>query len=191
MELAPSYKKCEKKLKEIKDLRKKARLNPEEIEKVKKETYYLDIVNCLYKKALEVLPDDLQILILSFVDSKTRLAYLRITYTPHTINEKIKKISNTESAKRKLHSSLKYINPTLKASLNKEGNIYKSIGYYITETRSFNSMNHWRFFEIMTEIIMAAVKQHKKIYSIKMKQNDLRKREIEMIKFYLFILRLL
>lgn len=84
----PSKKVCEKKLREIRILKQKHRqepLNTEEQTKVDREAYFQWIIRTEHEKVLERLPDEIQQLILSFLDHTTRLNVLGAKYLPNTV----------------------------------------------------------------------------------------------------------
>jgi hypothetical protein len=84
----PSKKVCEKKLREIRILKQKHTqepLNTEEQTKVDRETYFQEIIRTEHEKVLERLPDEIQQLILSFLDHNTRLNVLGAKYLPNTV----------------------------------------------------------------------------------------------------------
>jgi len=193
MEHVPSQKKCEKKLKEIQALQTKAYLTKEEVEKLKSQSYYANILKTVHRKFLHVIPDDVQIHILSFIEHSERLRYLRATYTPKFITDKLNSLPKTEGTNKKLFSCIKYIKHLLNKYLNKDGDIYRSIRYYITDNKyhsvSFKDFKkNWRAFELLREIVLAGIKNYTKIYTEKTSINELKLYEKNILKLYLYIL---
>ena len=85
----PSHKHCIKKLREIKELKKKKELNDEQREKIGKEKFYKDIIRTVYQHVLERIPDEVQQIILEYLDVNTRLKMLRLKYTPEFAKERL------------------------------------------------------------------------------------------------------
>ena len=85
----PSHKHCIKKLREIKELKKKKELNDEQREKISKEKFYKDIIRTVYQQVLERIPDEVQQIILEYLDVNTRLKMLRLKYTPEFAKERL------------------------------------------------------------------------------------------------------
>ena len=93
-----SKKKCEKKLREIQILKQNKNHNADELEKMNKENYYKKFLKQNYEKKLAVLPDEIQLYIMSFIDTNTRLNYLRSKYTPDFVDNKLSNAANTSPA---------------------------------------------------------------------------------------------
>lgn len=192
-----SQKQCEKKLKEINLLKKKDVLNREEKDKIEKEKYYKDLIRGK-KKFLEQLPDDVQNYILSFLDLNTRLGLLRVTRTPEQIVKKLSTLPNTKLTIKKLYSCVKYVKPILNTYLNKDGDIYKKVSYYVKDT-AYHSTTWYDFtrplpshcknlyFDLLVFIIMAGVKNYTKMYKQTTSAKEIQKNEKLMIKLFLRI----
>jgi len=94
--MSSSVKKLEKKLREIQTLKLKKNHSADELDKISKENHYSKLLQQqIYGgTVLSVLPDDLKIYVLEFVDVNTRLNLLRTKYTPDFIQNKLSLLPN-------------------------------------------------------------------------------------------------
>ena len=132
-----SKKKCEKKLREIQILKQNKNHNADELEKMNKENYYKKFLKQNYEKKLAVLPDEIQLYIMSFIDTNTRLNYLRSKYTPDFVDNKLSLLPNDNLTITHLYSCIKYTKKILTTYLNKDGGIYKKIKYDIEDCKYY------------------------------------------------------
>lgn len=112
----PSKKVCEKKLREICILKQKHTqepLNSEEKTKVDRETYYQWIIRTEHEKVLERLPDEIQQLILSFLDHTTRLNVLGAKYPPNTVCHRLLCLPKTVYTINHLIGLVKRVTPII------------------------------------------------------------------------------
>jgi hypothetical protein len=201
LNIVPSYKKCEKKLKEIYYLKQKSHLNKEELEKVKMETHYKNIMNKEYLKLLEKIPDDVQVIILSYLDTNTRLNNLKIVYNGNFINQKLIKLPKSELNIKKLFAAFQYIKEVLSKYLHKNGEIYQKykyylsndygLGYTLTDLISDHCPNlRDYYFNTLIQLILDGIKRYSKMYQQTKCVNELFENEKKIIKLYLFISKL-
>jgi tRNA nucleotidyltransferase/poly(A) polymerase len=180
-----SSKKIEKKLREISILKQKRDLTVDEIEKIQKETYYKNILHKLYgKKILEVLPDEVQLYILGFIDTNTRLKFLRSKYTPNFVSKNLTLLPMNKSTLEKLYSCMKYIKIVFENSLNKDSNIYKEFSKQIDDDIHRILRYPHYYFDFLKSIIAVGLKHYGKIYTKITNKYTLRENEINMIKLF-------
>jgi hypothetical protein len=191
----PSLKQCEKKLREIKLLKDKERLSNEEKDKVRKEVYYKDVIKQCYRKVLDVIPDEVQFIILSYLDINTRLNMLRLKYTPSFINTRLSLLENNPTTIKKLYSCFKYVRSILNTYLNKDGDTYKKIRCYIEEskyrqislhtfTKAPNNNKNY-YFDMLISIILCGIKNYTRMYKLTDNIDEITKREIEIKKLFI------
>jgi len=107
-------KKYLKKLREIENLKKKKNLTPEELSKIEKYTEYKKIIsrnNC--QSFLEIIPIDIQNIILSYLPLNTRLNLLRKKYPIEILTKRFSEIPRTIKMFDKLYYLLTMIEPIL------------------------------------------------------------------------------
>ena len=188
-----SQKHCEKKLREIRALKQKQKHNSEELGKIQKEKYYEDTIKRLYRKVLDVLPDDVQQYILGFVDTNTRLKFLKTIYTPDFVNANLSSLCNNRVTIKKLFSCLKYVRRIFTEYFPKDGNIYREWGYYVEDCKYYPKnleyfmqrppRNNKRYYvDILISIIIICIKNYTRIYATN--DNDIHEREKDMIKLF-------
>jgi len=197
----PSLKKCEKKLKKIYKLKQKSHLNAEELEKIKLEKYYKNIMNKAYLKLLEKIPDDVQLVILSYLDPNTRLNNLKIVYNADFINKKLIKLPKSEYNMRKLFAVFQYLKDLMHKYLDNTGDIYKKYRYYISNdyglgytlkqliSKDCTFLRDYHHNKLI-EIILSGIKHFSKMYKQTSCVNEIYENEKKIIKMYLFILKL-
>jgi len=200
-----SQKYCEKKMREIRALKQKQKNNTEELEKIQKEEYYNNIIKRHYRKILNVIPDDVQQHIWGFVDTNTKLNFLRTIYTPDLIKSKLLSLEYNQVNIKKIFSCLKYVKPIFNYYLDKDGHIYKRWLCYMKDNVEYfmqkppqSEKNY--YINIIISIIVAVVKNYTRIYTnnkidvaiknytttfiITKDAKDIREREKDMIKLF-------
>jgi len=165
-----SQKHCEKKLREIRALKQKQKNNADELEKIQKEEYYNNIIKRHYRKVLNIIPDDVQQHIWGFVDTNTKLNFLRTIYTPELIKSKLLSIEYNQVNIKKLFSCLKYAKPIFNYYLDKDGHIYKRWMCYMKDNVEYFMQKPPKsekkyYTNIIISIIVAAVKNYTRIYT--------------------------
>ena len=189
-----SKKKCEKKLREIQILKQNKNHNADELEKMNKENYYKKFLKQNYEKKLAVLPDEIQLYIMSFIDTNTRLNYLRSKYTPDFVDNKLSLLPNDNLTITHLYSCIKYTKKILTTYLNKDGGIYKKIKYDIEDCKYYPKDLSY-FMKKKKEdircnkhsliyIIITCVKHYTKMYKQIDNYNEIRENEKNMIKLF-------
>ena len=189
-----SKKKCEKKLREIQILKQNKNHNADELEKMNKENYYKKFLKQNYEKKLAVLPDEIQLYIMSFIDTNTRLNYLRSKYTPDFVDNKLSLLTNDNLTITHLYSCIKYTKKILTTYLNKDGGIYKKIKYDIEDCKYYPKDLSY-FMKKKKEdirynknslilIIITCVKHYTRMYNKIDNNNEIRENEKNMIKLF-------
>ena len=189
-----SKKKCEKKLREIQILKQNKNHNADELEKMNKENYYKKFLKQNYEKKLAVLPDEIQLYIMSFIDTNTRLNYLRSKYTPDFVDNKLSLLPNDNLTITHLYSCIKYTKKILTTYLNKDGGNYKKIKYYIEDCKYYPKDLSY-FMKKKKEdirynknslilIIITCVKHYTRMYNKIDNNNEIRENEKNMIKLF-------
>jgi len=201
-----SQKHCEKKLREIRYLKQKQKNNTEELEKIQKEEYYNNIIKCHYRKVLNIIPDDVQQHIWGFVDTNTKINFLRTTYTPDLINNKLLSLENNRVNIKKLFSCLKYVKKIFNYYLDKEGQTYQRWGFFMKDYNKRYNVEYFMkkppksqknyYINIIISLIDVAIKNYTRIYTtnkidVAIKNNtiskdskDIREAEKDMIKLF-------
>lgn len=166
-----SHKKCEKKLREIQKL--KLRVTPltsEEQEKVNQETKYKKIIKNVYEKELERIPDEVQNVILSYLDPNTRLKLLKQKYSPKYLGEKLSSLPRTMKTMKLLYGMTQLVRDVLLQYLKKDGDIYKNVILYIWQknqtfcTKQFGKYQDF-YLDKMNYMIMAAIQNYTNMYT--------------------------
>lgn len=194
----PSHKHCIKKLREIKELKKKKELNDEQREKISKEKFYKDIIRTVYQQVLERIPDEVQQIILEYLDVNTRLKMLRLKYTPEFAKERLaglligKPIS--KNVLTKLDSLAKYLMPILDKYLSKDGDVYKRLGFnarmFIDYSVTLNSErwlldgNKMESYKGYVEVITTGIRHYSQMYKKETDPAEIRKNEINIMKLF-------
>lgn len=189
--MMPSHKQCQKKLREIQRLKQKDHFTNEEIEKVEREHEYKNIIKHQYKKVFDVLPDDVQMYILGFLDTNTRLNILRSKYTHSFVYCHLSALPNTPLTIKQLYSCIKYVRSILATYLNKHGEIYQKIRYYVEHSK-YHSLNldyflqkppiqnKKKYIDSLISVIITAIKYYTNMYSKTKDKNEIYKNEINM-----------
>ena len=191
-----SKKKCEKKLREIQLLKQNKNKNhsADELEKINKEIYYKQFLKQNYEKKLAMLPDDIQIYIMSFIDTNTRLNCLRSKYTPDFVDNKLSLLPNDNLTIKRLYSCIKYTKKILTTYLNKDGGNYKKIKYYIEDCKYYpKDLSYFMKKKkedircnknSLISIIITCVKHYTRMYNKIDNNNEIRENEKNMIKLF-------
>jgi hypothetical protein len=189
-----SVKKLEKKLREIQTLKLKKNHSADEVEKISKENHYRKLLHQqIYGgTVLSVLPDDVKIYILEFVDVNTRLNLLRSKYTPDFIQRKLSSLPNDKLLTIKLlYSCIQYVKRILTSYLNKECDLYRKINYYVNDDLQYFT----EYFDrchgctitikpLLISMIITGVKHFTKIYKQTSDVGEIHYNEKNMIKFF-------
>jgi len=194
----PSHKHCIKKLREIKELKKKKELNDEQREKIGKEEFYKDIIRTVYQHVLERIPDEVQQIILEYLDVNTRLKMLRLKYTPEFAKERLaglligKPIS--QNVLTKLDSLANYLMPILDKYLSKDGDVYKRLGInarlfishslILTSKRWLLDGNKMESYKAYVEVITTGIRHYSQMYKKETDPDEIRKNEINIMKLF-------
>ena len=194
----PSHKRCIKKLREIKELKKKKELNDEQREKIGKEEFYKDIIRTVYQHVLERIPDEVQQIILEYLDVNTRLKMLRLKYTPEFAKERLaglligKPIS--QNVLTKLDSLANYLMPILDKYLSKDGDVYKRLGInarlfishslILTSKRWLLDGNKMESYKAYVEVITTGIRHYSQMYKKETDPDEIRTNEINIMKLF-------
>ena len=194
----PSHKHCIKKLREIKELKKKKELNDEQREKIGKEEFYKDIIRTVYQHVLERIPDEVQQIILEYLDVNTRLKMLRLKYTPEFAKERLaglligKPIS--QNVLTKLDSLANYLMPILDKYLSKDGDVYKRLGInarlfishslILTSKRWLLDGNKMESYKAYVEVITTGIRHYSQMYKKETDPDEIRTNEINIMKLF-------
>jgi len=194
----PSHKHCIKKLREIKELKKKKELNDEQREKISKEKFYKDIIRTVYQRVLERIPDEVQQIILEYLDVNTRLKMLRLKYTPDFAKERLaglligKPISH--NVLTKLDSLANYLMPILDKYLSKGGDVYKRLGInarlfishglILKGKRWLLDGNKMEIYKAYVEVITTGIRHYSQMYKKETDPDEIRTNEINIMKLF-------
>jgi len=198
--MASTTKKYEKKIREIQNLKKKQNLNDSEIDKIKKESYYKELLNknrnttTIYHH----LPNELRLYIMEYLDTNTRLNLLRKKYTIEFIKNKLSYLPSKEvSSIKKLYLCFKYIENILVKYLDKNSDIYNRIRFYIDYKHIKPIINYQYFLEndgsndwwfskkILIELILIGIKHFSKMYKRTNNATEINENEKSMIKMFI------
>lgn len=186
-----SKKKCEKKLREISIIKRKEKKNADELEKIGQEKYYTEALNRFDndRKLLDMLPDDVQQYIWGFVDTNTRLNFLRTIYTPEFINNRLSRLSFNRLTIKRLYSCIKYVKKTFTHYLNKDGEIYKDFIWYMGDSVYYPCT--LKFFlkppytnDKLISIITAGIKNYTKMYKQTIDAKEIQANEMDILKLF-------
>jgi hypothetical protein len=189
-----SAKKWEKKLREIQTLKLKKNHSVEELDKISKENHYRKLLQQqIYGgTVLSVLPDDLKIYVLEFVDVNTRVNLLRTKYTPNFIQNKLSLLPNDKLLTiKQLFSCVPYVQKILTTYLNKQGDAYRKIKYYVNDDLQYFT----EYFDrchgcsitvkpLLISIIITGVKHFTKMYKQTSDVGEIHDNEKNMIKLF-------
>jgi hypothetical protein len=198
--MASTTKKYEKKIREIQNLKKKQNLNDSEIDKIKKESYFKELLNknrnttTIYND----LPNELRLYIMEYLDTNTRLNLLRKKYTIEFIKNKLSYLPSKEvSSIKKLYLCFKYIENILVKYLDKNSDIYNRIRFYIDYKHIKPIINYQYFLEndgsndwwfskkILIELILIGIKHFSKMYKRTNNATEINENEKSMIKMFI------
>jgi hypothetical protein len=198
--MASTTKKYEKKIREIQNLKKKQNLNDSEIDIIKKESYFKELLNknrnttTIYND----LPNELRLYIMEYLDTNTRLNLLRKKYTIEFIKNKLSYLPSKEvSSIKKLYLCFKYIENILVKYLDKNSDIYNRIRFYIDYKHIKPIINYQYFLEndgsndwwfskkILIELILIGIKHFSKMYKRTNNATEINENEKSMIKMFI------
>jgi len=191
-----SAKKWEKKLREIQTLKLKKNHSMEEVEKISKENHYRKLLQQqIYGgTVLSVLPDDLKIYVLEFVDVNTRLNLLRTKYTPDFIQNKLSLLPNDKLLTiKQLFSCVPYVQKILTTYFNKQRDVYKKIQYYVNDDLQYFTEYFYRCSidgngiivkRLLISMIITGVKHFTKMYKQTSDAREIHDNEKNMIKLF-------
>jgi len=194
----PSHKRCIKKLREIKELKKKKELNDEQREKISKEKFYKDIIRTVYQRVLERIPDEVQQIILEYLDVNTRLKMLRLKYTQEFAKDRLSGLligkPIYQNVLTKLDALANYLMPILDKYLSKGGDVYKrlginarlfiSCGLILKGKRWLLDGNKMEIYKAYVEVITTGIKHYSQMYKKETDSNEIRKNEINILKLF-------
>ena len=194
--MSSSEKKLEKKLREIQTLKLKKNHSADEVEKIGKENHYKKLLHQqIYGGTiLSVLPDDVKIYILEFVDVNTRLNLLRTKYTHDFIQSKLSLLPNDKLLTiKQLYSCVRYVKKILTNYLNKQGDAYKKIEYYIHDDLQYFTKRFNRCIidgcgiivkRVLISMIITGVKHFTKMYKQTSDVREIHDNEKNMVKLF-------
>lgn len=188
-----SLKKCEKKLREIQLLKtKKHLLTQEEVEKINKEEEYTHMCkkNSPIEKNYEGLPDELQNIILSFLDPNTRLKILRQKYTLKFVSKKLDSFPKTRETMKKMCKMTTLVKDILINVMDKNGQINTKTSYVLNCEGSYIcSKKRSKYYAVgsidtMTCAILGGIRNYTKMYQLIKDKKTHYKYEKMIIKLY-------
>ena len=103
-----NYKKYEKKMREIQQLKLKKNCSKEEKEKISMESFYITQLEEKNKKQFNNLPDDVIYIILSYLPSKERLNMLRKKYSHSFLTSKLSMLPTSIATFFRLQKCVKF-----------------------------------------------------------------------------------
>jgi hypothetical protein len=189
------YKKSCKKLREIERLKCLSSLSHEEEEKLKKEYAYRDEVTRMRKRTINDLPEDVEFIIMSYLPPNLRLILLKQKYSHKFLAHKLYNAPKEFSTLQMLHSLVCKCKDILKKYLDKSGDIYKNIVWYIDARRkdivkTLPKHCEFLYYEKLSYIIMAAIQNYSKMYKKTTDTNEHFKVEKQILGLYVHIVNL-
>jgi oligoribonuclease NrnB/cAMP/cGMP phosphodiesterase (DHH superfamily) len=175
------------------DKKQKTHKRKDDLEKIQQEKRWMKPTNeDPNRKLLDILPDDIQKYIWGFVDTNTRLNFLRTIYTPDFVSNKLSQLSINRHTAKCLHSCIKYVKNTFNNYLNKDGEIYKNFIGYVGYNNTPDRYN-MRFFtkspsvysnKRLIAIIIAGIKNYTRMYKQTKNAKDIQANETDILKLY-------
>jgi len=114
-----------------------------------------------------LLNEDTSMYMVSFLDTHTRLRLFTYKYSPNKINTLLSGLPKTIQNCKRLIACMQYIRPILNKCLDKKGELYNDIGYYLTSERFSLQVidEHITYYcNKMIRIIIIALKHYTKMY---------------------------
>jgi hypothetical protein len=196
-----SLKQYEKKLREIQRLKQKQNHNIDEINKIKKENHYKKILNEIKGTTmLHILPDEVQICIMEFLDINSRLNLLRKKYTPEFINDKLSLLPLNKLTIKKLYSCIKYVINIITNYLDYNSENFRNIRCYIDDFKYDKNAYFLQHFiklykkdmcdyaiDLLKDVIIIGVKHYTKMYKKSNNIHEIHENEKNMIKLFINI----
>ena len=109
------------------------------------------------------IPDEIQMHIWTFLDTKTKLAYLRTKYTSEFIKHRLQDLPKNASCLKHMYSCISYVKPILVPFLNRHGSIYRNIVWNLDDRINYaktlkvdtNCKMDTGYFNCLVEIILS------------------------------------
>jgi len=203
-----TQRKLEKKLREIQILKQKENLSADELEKIQKEGQYKKSLK-QFGKILELLPDDVQVYILEFVDRNTRVNYLRTIYTPEYVKKRLSALKNNKLTIKRLYSCVKYIKNLFTNNWSNYKHRYGALGRYENNEiyadllfafhnyDASDGINYYLkkppkhnrnlYFDSLISIITSGIKQYSKMYKQTKNPKVIEENETNLLKLFVRI----
>jgi len=189
------YKKSCKKLREIEKLKCLSSLSYEEEEKLKKESFYKEAICKLRKRTINDLPEDVEFIIMSYLPPNLRLILLKQKYSHKFLAYKLYNAPKEFSTLQRLYSLVAQCKDILKKYLDRHGDIYKNIVWYIDARRkdimkTLPKHCEFLYYEKLSYIIMAAIQNYTKMYKKTEDINEHFNVEKQILALYVHIVNL-
>jgi hypothetical protein len=181
-----------KKLREIDRLKCLSSLSHEEEEKLKREGAYRDEFARITKRTIKDLPEDVEFIIISYLSPNLRLILLKQKYSYKFLEDKLYSMPKCSSTLSILYTLVCKCKHILKKYLDRSGDIYKNMIWYIDMSRKDLSQKqyHFVYYEKLTYIIMSAIQTYSKIYKKTNDTNEHFKVEKQILGIYVRIVNL-
>jgi len=121
----------------------------------------------IYRSLHLRLNEDTSLNVVSFLDTHTRMQLLKQKYPPNRMNLLLSGLPKTVQNCKRLIACMQYMRPILNKCLDKKGELYNDIGYYLTD-KPFSLQvidEHITYYcNKMIHIIVVGLKHYTKMY---------------------------
>jgi hypothetical protein len=143
-------------------------------------------------KQFNILPTDVQLVVLSYLHPSVRLSYLKQKYPKQFIRDKLNRLPPTRESILKLYMFMKLTTSLIRRYLAEDGDILTKINWYMSQPyRMFRDINSYSYYSnILINIVMSAIRHYTRMYDKTDNQLEHFIGEQTMMKLYHNILRL-
>jgi hypothetical protein len=139
-----------------------------------------------------ILPEDVLLIVLSYLHPSVRLSYLRQKYPKQFIQNKLSRLPPTHNSILKLYMFMKLSTSLIRRYLTQDGDILTNIDWYMSQPyRLFRDINSYSYYsKILINIVMSAIRHYTRMYDKTDNQLEHFIGEQTMMKLYHNILRI-
>ena len=143
-------------------------------------------------KQFNILPIDVQLIVLSYLHPSARLSYLKQKYSRQFIQDKLSRLPPTHNSILKLYMFMKLTTSLIRRYLVPDGDILTNVDWYLSQPyRLFRDINSYSYYsKILINIVMSAIRHYTRMYDKTDNQLEHFIGEQTMMKLYHNILRL-
>jgi len=143
-------------------------------------------------KQFNILPEDVLLIVLSYLHPSVRLSYLRQKYPKQYIQNKLSRLPPTHNSILKLYMFMKLTTSLIRRYLTQDGDILTNMDWYMSQPyRLFRDINSYSYYsKILINIVMSAIRHYTRMYDKTDNQLEHFIGEQTMMKLYHNILRL-